>query len=71
MIRFDANTTGDAVLSVRWEVLDARGKPVAPKQKGVYRQAVAQEGLAAVVTAMSLVLGDFSREIAEVIQTLR
>ncbi len=71
VIRFDASTTGDAVLSVRWELLDARGKPVAPKQKGVYRQAVVQSDIPEVVTAMSMVLADFSREVAEFVEKLR
>ncbi len=70
VIRFDANTPGDAVLAVRWELLDARGKPVAPKQKGVYRHAVTQGDLPEVVTAMSFVLADFSREIADIIKAL-
>ena len=71
VIRFDASTTGDAILSIRWELLDARGEPVAPKQKGVYRQAVAQNDIPEVVTAMSMVLADFSREVAEFVKTLR
>jgi hypothetical protein len=65
--RFDANPTGDAVLSVRWEVLDVRGAPVIPKRKGVFRQAVAQNDIADVVAAMSSVLADFSREAAAAI----
>lgn len=69
--RFDANPTGDAVLSVRWEVLNARGAPVIPKRKGVFRQAVAQADIAEVVTAMSITLADLSREIAEAIKTRR
>jgi uncharacterized lipoprotein YmbA len=67
VIRFDANPAGDAVLSVRWEVLDDRGEPMIPKRKGVFRQAVTQEDVAGVVAAMSSVLADFSREAAAAI----
>jgi hypothetical protein len=44
---------------------------VIPKRKGVFRQAVAQNDIADVVAAMSLALADFSREVADVIKTLR
>ena len=68
--RFDANPTGDAVLTVRWEVLDTRGHPLTDKKRSDFRQAVANEKIADVVTAMSLALGDFSREVATVIADL-
>jgi uncharacterized lipoprotein YmbA len=67
VIRFDANPAGDAVLSVRWEVLDNRGEPMIPKRKGVFRQTVTQGDVAGVVAAMSSVLADFSREAAAAI----
>ena len=68
--RFDANPTGDAVLAARWEVLDGRGQPLTDKTKSVYRQAVAREDMAGVVTAMSLTLADFSRDLATTIASL-
>ncbi len=68
--RFDANPTGDAVLTVRWEVLDTRGKPLTEKKRSDYRQAVAQDNIAEVVKAMSLALADFSRDVAAVIAGL-
>ena len=70
VIRFDANLTGDAVLTARWEVLDGRGQPLTDKTKSVYRQAVAREDMAGVVTAMSLALEDLSREIAAAVARL-
>ncbi len=70
VIRFDANPTGDAVLAARWEVLDGRGRPLTHKTKSVYRQAVAREDMAGVVTAMSLTLADFSRDLAAAIASL-
>ena len=70
VIRFDANPTGDAVLAARWEVLDGRGQPLTAKKKSVYRQAVAREDIAGVVTAMSLALADLSRELAAAIASL-
>jgi hypothetical protein len=70
VIRFDANPTGVAVLDVRWEVLDTRGHPLTDKKKSVFRREVAREDISGVVTAMSLALADFSREIADVITTL-
>jgi uncharacterized lipoprotein YmbA len=70
VIRFDANPAGDALLTVRWEVLDTRGQPLTDKKRSDFRQAVANEDVAAVVTAMSLTLADFSREVAAVIAAL-
>jgi uncharacterized lipoprotein YmbA len=70
VIRFDANPTGDAVLTVRWEVLDTRGQPLTDKKRSDYRQAVANDTIADVVTAMSLTLADFSREVAVAIAAL-
>jgi uncharacterized lipoprotein YmbA len=64
VIRFDANPKGDAVLAVRWELLDAHGEQLIRRQKAVYRQPVAQDDYGAVATAMSRVLADFSREVA-------
>ena len=66
--RFDADPAGDAVLTVRWEVLDTRGKPLTDKKRSDFRQAVANEKIADVVTAMSLALANFSREVATVIE---
>ena len=62
--RFDAEPQGDAVLAVRWEVLNDRGETLIPKRNGVFRKAVTQEDVAGVVAAMSAVLADFSREAA-------
>jgi uncharacterized lipoprotein YmbA len=70
VIRFDANPAGDAVLSVRWEVLDTRGQPLTDKKRSDFRQAVAQDDISYVVSAMSLTLADFSREVATVIGAL-
>ncbi len=71
VIRFDANPTGDAVLIARWEVLDTRGQPLTDKTRSVYRQTMAREDMAGVVTAMSLALADLSREIAAAIVALQ
>ncbi|MDJ0809379.1 MAG: PqiC family protein [Desulfobacterales bacterium] len=70
IIRFDADPQGDAVLDVRWEITDARGKQLRPKSRAVFRQKVSGEGHAAIVTAMSLTLADFSRHVAAAIAAL-
>ncbi|MBL0713032.1 MAG: membrane integrity-associated transporter subunit PqiC [Desulfosarcina sp.] len=70
VIRFDAEPKGDAVLSVRWEVIDARGQQVIPRKKTVVRQAVREDDDAAVVTAMSRALADFSRKVADEVAAL-
>ncbi len=69
--RFDADPRGDAVLSVRWELLDARGRQVLPKTKAVYRQPVAGGDYPAIVAALSLTLADFSRDLTSAIATLK
>ncbi len=70
IIRFEADPQGDATLAVRWEVIDVQGKVLRPKTRAVYRQPVAGEGYEAIVTAMSLALADFSRDIAAAITAL-
>jgi uncharacterized lipoprotein YmbA len=70
VIRFDAEQSGEAVLAVRWEILDARGNPRRPKTKAEFRHTLAGNEPAAVVMALSRVLGDFSRTLAVEIAAL-
>jgi len=64
VIRFDADPTGDAVLTVDWEILDRRSNPVSPQKKSIFREAVNGRDDPAVVKAMSNALGAFSRAAA-------
>jgi len=66
--RFDADAAGAVSLDARWELVDPAGrKRVAFGNSRIRKQAEGPEA-AAVVAAMSDALGDFSREVARVIQ---
>ncbi len=70
VLRFDAEMQGEAVLIVRWELTDARGRQLLPKRRAVYRQRVADANYDAIVAAMILALADFSRDLAAALAAL-
>lgn len=70
VLAFEADATGEAVLRVRWAVLNPYTDAVLTARETAYRSRAKGEGQEAVVAALSANLGDFSREVAEVLRTL-
>ncbi len=74
VLRFDANVGGDAVLEARWEVFDGEGKQLLLDKTTVSEPVLAPvvgESYEPVVAAMSAVVAEFSRQIAQTIQSSR
>lgn len=70
VLRFEGTAQGEAVLKVRWAVLDPYSEAALLVREGSYRSRAGSSEQAAMVEAMSRALGDFSREVAEGIQRL-
>ena len=70
VLRFDADSRGEAVLTVSWEILDKGGRQVRPRKRAVFRETVGEGDYPAVVGAMSRALANFSRDLAAEIATL-
>ncbi|WP_298037757.1 PqiC family protein [uncultured Desulfuromonas sp.] len=70
VIQFDSDLHGDAVLSARWAVSDASGETILGSGKRDYRQALANPSYEALVDAESLVMAEFSRDLAEELRML-
>jgi uncharacterized lipoprotein YmbA len=71
VLAFEGTFDGDAVLKMRWVVLDHRTDQVLRVEETQYRRPLSEpkdEG--ALIAAMSAVLGDFSREVAATLQRL-
>lgn len=71
VLAFEGSVDGDAVLRVRWIVLDHRTDQVLRVEETHYRRPIAEpkdEG--ALIAAMSVVLGDFSRDVAVTLKRL-
>lgn len=69
VIRFDARFDGDAVLTVRWGVIDGKKKSLLTRVS-TYREPVAGQSYGAVVAADNRALEDFSRDVAKAIRGL-
>lgn len=70
VIAFEGRHPSEAVLKVRWVILDPhRDQPLATGER-VYREPVAGEGVPALVDAMSGALAAFSRDLAGEIRGL-
>lgn len=65
VLRFDADASGLAVLEVQWSILDASGEPRVPVRIDAYRAQARGTDAAALVAALSDVLAQFSRELAD------
>ena len=65
VLRFDADASGLAVLEVQWSVLDASGEPRVPVRIDAYRAQARSTDAAALVAALSDVLAQFSRQLAD------
>jgi uncharacterized lipoprotein YmbA len=64
VLRFDADASGLATLEVQWSILDASGEPRMPVRIDAYRAQAPGTDTAALVAALSDVLGQFSRQLA-------
>ena len=67
VIRFDGRPGGDVMLSARWKLLGQNGRKVLLKRQSSFRAPVNAQDYAALVSAQSRVLDQFSREIADAI----
>ena len=65
--QFDGDLAGDAVLIARWAVTEREGTTTLVTGRSVYRQPVLGGDYAGLVKAESLLLADFSRELARAI----
>jgi hypothetical protein len=70
VLRFEGVADGQAVLKVRWAVLDPYSERPLVVRESVHRNRVRGEGRGALVAALSASLGDFSREVAETLMPL-
>ena len=71
VLRFEATERGEAVLKVRWALLNPyTGEPLLVRENG-YRAEVAGPEPAAAVQAMSRALGEFSQDVADALRGRR
>jgi uncharacterized protein len=65
VIRFDADVSGLATLEVQWSIWDAAGEPRVPVRIDTYRAQASGTDPAALVAALSEVVAQFSRQLAD------
>jgi uncharacterized lipoprotein YmbA len=65
VLRFDADASGLALLEVQWSILDENGEPRMPVRIDAYRAQAPGTDTAALVAALSDVLAQFSRQLAD------
>ncbi|NCA71785.1 MAG: membrane integrity-associated transporter subunit PqiC [Sphingobacteriia bacterium] len=71
VLAFEGSADGAAVLRVRWVLLDPATRQVWQVEDGRYRRELAEPGDAAALTAaLSLLLEDFSRDVAAAVHAL-
>ncbi len=71
VLTFEGTPGGEAVLKVRWAVLDPRLEQALAVQEGSYRQPLAPPAdQAALIAALSAALGAFSEDVAATLRTL-
>ena len=71
VLTFEGTPTGEAVLKVRWAVLDPRLEQTLAARVTSYRQPLRQPAdQAALIAAMSAALGAFSEDVAAVLRSL-
>ena len=68
--RFDAEPGRQAVLTVRWAVIRFRDEQLLLVKKSTYAKPLRSGGFKEMVQAQSLIVADFSREIAAAVQNL-
>lgn len=72
ILAFEGTAEGQAVLRVRWSVLEPNLDQVLTARESRYQRAVAAPGdTQALLAALSLTLADFSREVAEELRRIR
>jgi hypothetical protein len=67
IFRFEPNSEGEAQLSARWAVLETAGKQVLAGKSSFYKRPIKGQSREAAVDAMSGLLADLSREIADAV----
>jgi len=70
VLRFEGGADGQAVLKVRWAVVDPYSERPLIVRETAYRNRIVGAGRDALVAALSASLGDFSREVAEALTQL-
>ena len=65
VLEFGGTARGEALLKIRWAVVDPYSERPLMVREASYRSPVDGQGPAALVAAMSRSLGDFSREVAD------
>lgn len=72
VLTFERTPDGEAVLKVRWSVMDPYLERLLISREGVYRQRVTGPGDdgEALTAAMSRTVGDFSRDVADTVSLL-
>jgi hypothetical protein len=71
VLTFEGTPAGEAVLKVRWAVLDPRLEQALAVREGSYRRGLRQPAdRAALIAAMSAALGAFSEDVAAVVRGL-
>jgi uncharacterized protein len=68
--RFDGILGDKALLEAQWSILGKKGKKVLILKRSMFIEPVGESSLAALVSAQSRALGNFSRELAEALQNL-
>ena len=69
VMRFDADTNGNAVLSSDWKVLETESNEVIAMKRSTFSEAALATDYAAIVAAQSRLLAAFAREITGVIRS--
>jgi uncharacterized lipoprotein YmbA len=68
VVQFDAEKGGDAVLIVRWTLLEGSGEKVLQRKKSIFSKPLHSNDYQSIVSAQSQTVIEFSREIAEAIK---
>jgi len=69
VVQFDGTLGGDAILSVKWRIIDAEGKKLLLTKSSYFREPTGEATFDALVAAQSRSVAALSREIAEAVST--
>ena len=70
VLSFEGNTNGEAVLRVRWAVLDPYQEQARVVRENAYRKRAGGPGQEAMIAALSETVGEFSRDLANELRRL-
>jgi uncharacterized lipoprotein YmbA len=70
IFRFEPTADGEAQLSARWAVLDTAGKQVLTGKSSFFKRPIKGQSREAAVDAMSELLADLSREVADAVRNI-